>query len=71
MRTQVTNVLAGTLGVMSMALIPVTGALADSTPMNGGMMGSGNWYGNGGVWLPALVIVVLGVVLFAVLRKKN
>ena len=71
MRTQAHNVLAGTLGIMPMALIPVAGAMADSTPMNGGMMGNGNWYGNGGVWLPALAIVVLGVVLFAVLRKKS
>jgi hypothetical protein len=71
MPAKITSLLARTLGVMSMTVMTVNGAIADSTPMNGGMMGNGNWYGSGGVWLPALLIVVLGVVLFAVLRKKN
>ncbi|MBK7903003.1 MAG: hypothetical protein IPJ97_08715 [Proteobacteria bacterium] len=56
---------------MSLLLMPVSNAMADGTPMNGGMMGSGHWYGMGGVWLPALAIIVLGVVLFAVIRRKN
>jgi len=71
MRTQIDRVLVRTLLVVPMMLIPISDAMADGTPMNGGMMGNGNWYGSGGVWLPALVIIVLGVVLFAVLRKKN
>jgi hypothetical protein len=52
-------------------LMPVGAALADSTPMNGGMMEHGNWYSSGDVWLPALVIIVLGVVIYAVLRRKH
>lgn len=70
MGTQINTVFVRTLGVVSLLLIPVSGAMADGTPMNGGMMGNGHWYGTGGVWLPALAIIVLGVVLFAVLRKK-
>jgi hypothetical protein len=71
MRTQIDRVLVRTLVLASLMLMPVSGAMADSTPMNGGMMGNGDWYGNGGVWLPALLIVLLGAVLYAVLRKKN
>ena len=71
MRTPIDRVLVRTLGVASLILLPVSGAMADSTPMNGGMMGNGNWYGAGGAWLPALFIVVVGAVLYAVLRKKN
>lgn len=71
MGPQINHVLFRTLGIASLMLMPVGGAMADSTPMNGGMMGNGNWYSSGGVWLPALVVIVLGVVLFAVLRKKN
>jgi len=70
MGTQINSVLVRTLGVVSLILM-LSCAMADQTPMNGGMMGNGNWYGTGGVWLPALVIIVLGVVLFAVIRKKN
>lgn len=71
MGPQINNVLVRTLGIACLMLMPISGAMADSTPMNGGMMGNGNWYGNGGVWLPALVVIVLGAVLFAVLRRKN
>ena len=39
--------------------------------MDGGTMGNGHWYGTGGVWLPVLAIVVVGAVLFAVLRRKQ
>ena len=71
MGTRINSALVRTLGLASSMLMPVGGALADSTPMNGGMMEHGNWYSSGGVWLPALVVIVLGVVLFAVLRRKN
>lgn len=71
MSTQINTTLLRTFGVVSLQLLPVSGAMADWPSMNGGMMGDGNWYGSGVVWLPALVIIVLGAVLFAVLRKKN
>jgi len=53
---------------------PVNAAMADSTPMGGGMMGNGSGYGHmygfNGAWLIALV-VVLGAVVVAVLRKTK
>ncbi len=65
------NILVRTLGVAPFLMMPVSAAMADWPSMNGGMMGNGNWYGSGAVWLPALVIIALGAVLFAVLRKKS
>ena len=52
-------------------LLPVSAAIAQGGMMDGGTMGNGHWYGTGGVWLPVLVIVVVGAVLFAVLRRKQ
>jgi hypothetical protein len=69
MDPRINNFPIRTLGVVFSLLIPVNGAMADWPSMNGGMMGNGNWYGSGAVWLPVLVIIVLGAVLFAVLRK--
>ena len=52
-------------------LLPVGAAIAQEGMMDGGRMGNGHWYGTGGVWLPVLAIVVVGAVLFAVLRRKQ
>lgn len=52
-------------------LLPVGAAIAQGGMMDGGGMGNGHWYGTGGVWLPVLAIVVVGAVLFAVLRRKQ
>jgi hypothetical protein len=71
MRTQIDRVIVRTLGIASLLLMPVSGAMADGAPMNGGMMGNGSWYGAGGAWLPVLVVIILGTVLYLVLRKKN
>ena len=71
MDTTIKSRLSDTLLVAAAALLPVGGAMADGTNMNGGMMGNGNWYGTGGGWLPVLAIVVVGAVLFAVLRRKQ
>lgn len=65
------SVLPRMLGFTSLVLMPVGVALADGMQMNGGTMDNGNWYGGGGVWLPVLAVVVLGLVLVAVLRKKS
>jgi uncharacterized membrane protein YhdT len=55
-----------------MTFLPVGAALADNSPMSGGMMGNGTWYGAGTIWLPTLVVVVLLVaVLVAVLRPRK
>jgi lipopolysaccharide export LptBFGC system permease protein LptF len=71
MRAQLDRVLVHTPGVVSLLLMPVSDAMADWTTMSGGMMGNGSWHGTGGAWLPALIVIVLGVVLFVALRKKN
>ena len=52
-------------------LLPVGAAIAQGGMMDGGRMGNGHWYGTGGVWLPVLAVVVVGAVLFAVLRRKQ
>ena len=57
--------------VVASLLMPVGAAMADGTTMGGGTMGNGNWYENSGVWLPVLAIVVVGAVLFAVLRRRQ
>ncbi|MCJ7452213.1 MAG: hypothetical protein MUO39_07025 [Steroidobacteraceae bacterium] len=71
MNTTIKPRLTTALLVFATVLLPVGDAIADWAPMNGGMMGNGNWYGNGGVWLPVLAIVVVGAVLFAVLRRRQ
>jgi len=75
MSTTTERTLATVLGVLPALVIPVGTALADNTPMGGGMMGngssSGHMYGFNSPWLIALVVVVLGIVLVAVLRKTR
>jgi len=76
MNTTIDRALASVLGVLPALVIPVSAALADNTPMGGGgMMGNGSSYGHmsgfNSAWLIALVVVVLGVVLVAVLRKSR
>lgn len=76
MNTTTERTLATVLGVLPALVIPVSAALADNTPMGGGgMMGNGSSYGHmygfNSAWLIALVVVVLGVVLFTVLRKRR
>lgn len=71
MGTRINSALVRSLGVLSLMLMPISGAMADGTRMNGGMMGNEHWYGTGGVWLSALAIVVLGAVLFTAIRKNK
>jgi hypothetical protein len=71
MNTTIRPRLTTALLVAAAVMLPVGDAIADWAPMNGGMMGNGNWYGTGGVWLPVLTIVVVGAVLFAVLRRRQ
>ena len=52
-------------------LLPVGAAIAQGGMMDGGRMANEHWYGTGGVWLPVLAIVVVGAVLFSVLRRKQ
>ncbi len=40
--------------------------------MNGGGMWGGGWMGGyGGYWVPILLVVVVGVVIWAVLQKRK
>jgi hypothetical protein len=75
MNTTIKRTLATVLGGVPPLLVPVSAAMADNAPMGDGMMGNGSAYGHmygfGSAWLIALVVVVLGVVLVAVLRKTR
>lgn len=74
MNTTTDKALATVLGVVPALLMPVSAAMADN-PMGGGMMHNGSTYGHmygfNSAWLIALVVVVLGVVLIAALRKSR
>jgi hypothetical protein len=45
--------------------------MATGTMMSGGMMGSGSMGGISWMWLPTLLLVVLGAVLFSVIFGKK
>jgi len=45
--------------------------MTTGTLMSVGMMGSGSMDGTGWMWLPTLLVVVLGVVLFSVISGKK
>lgn len=47
------------------------GAMTTGTIMSGGMMGSGSMGGISWMWLPTLLFVVLGAVLFSVIFGKK
>ena len=57
--------------IVPVMLMPVGAAMAQGTMMGGGEMGTAHWYGSNGAWLPLFAIVVVGAVLFAVLRRKR
>jgi len=75
MNTITESTLATLLGGVPALLAPVSAAMADNTPMGDGMMGNGSTYGHmygfNSAWLIALVVVVLGIVLVAVLGKTR
>jgi len=75
MNTTTERILATLRGGVPALLAPVSAAMADNTPMGGGMMGNGSTYGHmygfNSAWLIALVVIVLGIVLVAVLRKTR
>jgi len=45
--------------------------MATGTSMSGGMMGSGSMGGIRWMWLPTLLVVVLGIVLFSFIFGKK
>ena len=52
--------------VVALLLLLFGGGMATGTMMSGGLMGSGSMGGISWMWLPTLLVVVLGVVLFSV-----
>lgn len=72
MDTSIKTRFSSALLFLAAMVLPVGGAMAQGTMMDNGTMGNGHWYGyGGGPWIPVLVVVVVGAVLFAVLRRKQ
>ena len=57
--------------IVALLLLFFGGGMMTGTTMSGGMMGSGNMGGISWMWLPTLLVVVLGVVLFSVIFGKK
>jgi len=59
------------VGVVAFLLLLFGGRKVTRTTMSGGMMGSGSMGGISWMWLPTLLVAVLGVVLFSVIFGKK
>jgi hypothetical protein len=57
--------------VIALLLLIFGGGMTTGTIMSGGMMGSGSMGGISWMWLPTLLVVVLGVVLFSLISAKK
>ena len=57
--------------VVALLLLLFGGGMTTGTIMSGGMMGSESMGGINWMWLPILLVVVLGVVLFLVISGKK
>jgi hypothetical protein len=57
--------------VVALLLLLFGGGMATGTMFSGGMMGSGSMGGISWMWLPTLLVIVLGVVLFSVISGKK
>ena len=57
--------------VVALLLLLFGGGMVTGTMMSGGMMGSGSMGGISWMWLPTLLVVVLGSVLFSVIFAKK
>ena len=57
--------------VVALLLLLFGGGMATGTMMSGGMMGSGSMGGVSWMWLPTLLVVVLGAVLFSIIFGKK
>ena len=57
--------------VVALLLLLFGGGMATGTMMSGGMMGSGSMGGFSWMWLPILLVVVLGAVLFSIILGKK
>ena len=59
------------IAVVALLLLVFGGGMMTGTTMSGGMMGSGSMSGISWMWVPSLLIVALGVMLFSVLFGKK
>jgi hypothetical protein len=57
--------------VVALLLLLFGGGMTTVTIMSGGMMGTGSMGGISWMWLPTLLVVVLGVALFSVISGKK
>lgn len=57
--------------VVALLLLLFGGGMTTGTIMSGGMMGSGSMGGISWMWLPTVLVVVLGVVLFSAISAKK
>ncbi len=57
--------------IVALLLLFFGGGMMTGTTMSGGMMGSGSMGGISWMWLPTLLVIVLGVVLFSVIFGKK
>ena len=57
--------------VVALLLLFFGGGMTTGTMMSGGMFGSGSMGGISLMWLPTLLVVVLGVALFSVIFGKK
>ena len=57
--------------VAAVLLLLFGGGMMTGTTMSGWMTGSGSMAGFNWMWIPSLLVVVLGVVLFSVLLGKK
>ncbi len=59
--------------VGAIALLPTSGTLAQGGNMMNGNTWGGHWMGGGygGWWVPVLLIVLIGVIVWAVLQKRK
>ena len=59
------------LVVAVLLLLLFGGGMATGTMISGGMMGSGSMGGINWMWLPTLLVVMLGVALFSAISGKK
>jgi len=59
-----------TVGSLSMLASGVSSA-QNGAMMNGGSMWGGGWMGGYGYWGPFLLVVVVGVVVWAILQRRK
>jgi len=57
--------------IVAVLLLLFGGGTMTGTTMSGGMMGSGSMGGISWMWLPTLLVVVLGVALFSAISGKK